>query len=63
MMSKNFLNYLKYSGVWISFALNPYHWRVSFEFKKPDDMDPSMYAVYATIGPLAVRLVLDNGSW
>jgi hypothetical protein len=62
-MSKNLLNYLKYSGVWISFALNPYHWRISFDNTTPDDMDPAMYTYTIIVGPLTIRVVLDNGSW
>lgn len=63
MTSKTFLNYLKYSGVWISFALNPYHWRLWFKFDKPDDMDPAMYVVNISMGPISMRAVLDDGSW
>lgn len=57
------MNWLKYSGVWISLALNPYHWRIKFEYNGPNDMDPAMHAVYATVGPLTVRIVIDDGSY
>lgn len=63
MMSKNLVNYLKYSGVWVSFALNPYHWRLSFKCETPTDMDPAMYIVNIAIGPVNVRALLDDGSW
>ena len=63
MKSKNFLNYCKYSGIWVNFALNPYHWRINFNKMKPDEMDPGLYAVYFTIGPLSVRAIVDDGSW
>jgi hypothetical protein len=62
-MLRNFLKYLKFSGVWISFALNPYHWRLSAGTQKPNDMDPAQYYVFLTIGPISVRAVLDDGSW
>jgi hypothetical protein len=62
-MLKNLLNYLKYSGVWISFALNPYHWRLCSGFQKPDDMDPALYSVVVICGPITIRVVLDDGSW
>ena len=62
-MLKNFLDYVRFSGIWVSFALNPFHWRLSGSFHKPTDTDPSMYAIYITIGPLSVRTVLDNGTW
>jgi hypothetical protein len=63
MISKTFLNYFKYSGVWISFALNPYHWRIWLDFNKPDDMDPGRYTFNIGVGPVAVKVVLDDGSW
>jgi hypothetical protein len=62
-MLKNFLDYVRFSGIWVSFALNPFHWRLSGSFHKPTDTDPSMYAIYITVGPLSVRTVLDNGTW
>jgi hypothetical protein len=62
-MLKNFLDYVRFSGIWVSFALNPCHWRLSGSFHKPTDTDPSMYAIYITVGPLSVRTVLDNGTW
>lgn len=63
MTSKTFLNYCKYSGVWVSFALNPYHWRLSVELYEPNDMDPKMHSIFISIGPVSVRAVLDDGSW
>jgi hypothetical protein len=63
MMLKNFLNYCKFSGVWVTFALNPWHWRLSFQFQDPSDMDPKQYSIFITIGPVSVRAVLDDGSW
>jgi hypothetical protein len=63
MTLKILLNYCKYSGIWISIALNPYHWRLWFNFVKPDDMDPGRYAFNIGVGPVAIKLVLDDGSW
>jgi len=63
MTSKTLLNYCKYSGIWISFVLNPWHWRLTFDYKKPDDMDPALYAVNFSIGPITVKAALDDGSW
>lgn len=63
MISKTFLNYCKYSGVWVSFALNPYHWRFNLELSKPDGMDPAMHTAVISIGPVTIRAVLDDGSW
>jgi hypothetical protein len=63
MTLKTLVNYLKFSGVWVSFALNPYHWRISFGLKKPDDLDPAMHVLHSSIGPISIRIVVDDGSW
>lgn len=63
MKLKTFLNFCKYSGVWISIGLNPYHWRLSFKLDTPTDMDPAMYILNIACGPINVRAVLDDGSW
>jgi hypothetical protein len=63
MTLKTFLDYLKFSGVWISFAINPCHWRLAFRFDRPNDTDPAMYQFSTTLGPLSVRAILDDGSW
>jgi hypothetical protein len=57
------LNYLKYSGVWIGFVLNPYHWEVDMDLGGPTDTDPSMYFIYLTFGPVWCRIVIDDGRW
>ena len=63
MTLKILLDYCKYSGLWISFALNPYHWRVGASFQTPTDMDPAYYGFYLNLGPVTIRAVLDDGSW
>jgi len=62
-MLKILNNYLKYSGVWISFAINPYHWRLSFEFMHPDDLNPNMRGVFVSLLFISIRMVIDDGSW
>lgn len=63
MTLKNFLNYCKYSGIWISFALNPFHWTIGGSVQTPTDVDPAYYGFNFTFGPLTVRVALDDGSW
>lgn len=63
MMSKNFLNYCKYSGAWIGFVVNPYHWRIKFEFGDQTELDPKINSMYIAFGPLTFRALLDDGSW
>jgi hypothetical protein len=57
------IKWLKYSGVWVTFALNPYHWRIDFEMHGPDDMDPAKHIIIATVGPLTLRIITDDGSY
>jgi len=63
MMLKTLSNYLKYSGIWVGFAINPFHWKLDFEWLHPDDLNPNMYGSYISFGPVWVRIVIDDGSW
>jgi drug/metabolite transporter superfamily protein YnfA len=63
MTLKNFLNYAHYSGIWISFVINPLHWRLSIDSRKPDDMDPALYSIHVFVGPVTLKVVWDDGSW
>lgn len=63
MKLKTYLNYIRYSGAWVGFVLNPCHWRMSFEFLHPDELNPKMRGCYLSTGPLWVRLVCDDGTW
>ena len=58
------IKWLKYSGVWFTFAVNPYHWRLNFEaHTNPSDLDPAMRLIIVTVGPLTIRIVIDDGSY
>ena len=63
MTLKTLNKYAKYSGVWVGFAINPYHWTVRYEQLHPDDLNPNMRGVYISVGPIWVRLILDDGAW
>jgi hypothetical protein len=62
-MLKILLNYLKYSGVWAGFVVNPYHWEFRFVAITPTEMDPDQRGFFISAGPFWVRGILDNGSW
>ena len=62
-MLKILSNYLKYSGIWMGLVINPYHWELKFQKYHPDELNPNMYGVYYCIGPIWIRLIIDNGSW
>lgn len=57
------MNWFKYSGVWVTFAFNPMHWKIDFEVHGPSDMDPAMKLIIGTAGPLTIRIVIDDGSY
>lgn len=63
MMLKILSNYAKYSGIWISIALNPFHWRLAFEFMHPDELNPNMRGIFISLLPISLRVVVDDGSW
>lgn len=56
-------NYLKYSGMWMGFVLNPYHWEFKLMRIKPDDMNPKNHGFMIAVGPIWVRGVIDDGTW
>jgi hypothetical protein len=62
-MLKILSKYIRYSGIWISLALNPFHWRVSFEFMHPDELNPNMRGVFISLLPISLRIIVDDGSW
>ncbi len=57
------MKYLKYSGIWFGLVVNPFHWEFRFQSITPDDMNPKQYGVFISIGPIWVRLIVDDGSW
>ena len=56
-------NYLKYSGLWMGFVFNPYHWEFKFVKIQPDDMNPKNYGFMISLGPVWIRGVIDDGTW
>ena len=63
MQLKILINYIKYSGIWAGVAINPFHWQFKLEFLQPDELNPDMTGFYISVGPVWVRLIIDNGSW
>lgn len=53
------MKWLKYSGVWFGFVVNPYHWRFEWDAKPitPDvQLETALY-----LGPVWIRVVIDDG--
>jgi hypothetical protein len=63
MKLKTFLNYIKYSGLWMGVAINPYHWELRFVTDGHTDLDPKQHLVFVALGPFWIRGVIDDGTW
>jgi hypothetical protein len=57
------IKWLKYSGVWITVVVNPLHWQMQAETIRPDELNPKLYGVVVNLGPIVIRIIIDNGSW
>ena len=62
-MLKILSNYAKYSGIWFTVAMNPYHWSIRTEELHPDELNPHMKGYVVTILPFTIRLIIDDGTW
>lgn len=58
-----FFQYVKYSGIWIGFVMNPFHWKFYIEKYHPDELNPNMYGINFNFGLIWIRFIIDNGSW
>lgn len=56
-------NYLKHSGVWAGFVLNPYHWNFKLEVNPQHDIDTYIFHFELYLGLVWLRVVVDDGSW
>ena len=58
------MNWLKYSGVWFGFILNPFHWRIRWErgglLEWPVD---HVFENCIYFGPVYIRVIIDDGRW
>jgi hypothetical protein len=58
------MNWLRYSGIWITFILNPLHWRIGtvndtiWDYSTPNRKEMAFQLLFLTI-----RIVIDDGSW
>ena len=57
------LNYLKYSGLNITFKLNPYHWRLAFSKGSDNDAWEISTSYIIELLPITIRLWIDHGDW
>jgi len=57
------MNWLKYSGIWINIAVNPFHWTFRFNTIVKDELSPLGWRIDIQLLFLNIRIVLDNGDW
>lgn len=57
-------NWVKYSGVWIGFVLNPYHWEPDVKFyTKTDNEMYGLCFLEINLGLIWIRIIIDDGRW
>ena len=56
-------NYLKHSGLWAGFVLNPYHWNFKLEVDPPQLIDTYLFHFELYLGLFWIRMVIDDGNW
>jgi len=56
------LRYLKYSGLWIGLVVNPWHWR--WGLRGSDRIvDDRIFDNCLDLGPIWIRIIIDDGRW
>ena len=60
---KQAFNYLRYSGVWIGFILNPLHWQIAWARGSREWPNDYLFENCLYIGPIYIRVIIDDGRW
>lgn len=55
------MNWLRYSGIWLTLVLNPFHWQLRW-FER-DEQLPGTTEYSSQFLMLSIRIVVDNGDW
>lgn len=64
MMLKKCLKWIEFSGVWVGFVLNPYHWEPDFKFIAKSESDEwGLVFIEINIGLVWIRIIIDDGRW
>ena len=56
------IKWLRYSGCNITLKLNPFHWRINFEYNKTNEAWETD-ALIIELLPITIRVWIDDGSW
>ena len=59
---QSLIQYARYSGVWLTFTVNPLHWRLTFLPLHDSEMT-GRTEYNLQIGPLGLQVCIDNGKW
>ena len=62
-MLNNLLKCLRFSGLWMGFVLNPYHWQLKVVHGSQNDLDDVIFGLAIYCGPFWIKVVIDDGSW
>ena len=59
------MNWIRYSGLWITLIVNPLHWQVNYVKNSMDKEwpSPSRSEHVVQILMFSFRLVIDRGDW
>lgn len=55
------IKYLKYSGLWVGLVFNPCHWQ--FGFKDSHNAWENLFDNCLHLGPIWIRVIIDDGRW
>jgi hypothetical protein len=61
-MMSTILNYLRYSGIWAGIVVNPFHWQFGWK-RNIDVYDNHLFDNSIHMGPIWVRVIIDDGRW
>ena len=55
-------DWIRYSGIWFGFVVNPFHWQ--FGWKKGFSVwEDYLFDNSIHLGPVWIRVIIDNGDW
>jgi len=60
---KTFFNYVRYSGIWIGLIVNPFHWTFRWVNGSQEWPDTNLFENCVYIGPIYIRVIIDDGRW
>lgn len=62
-MFRSIDKWLRYSGIWVTLVLNPFHWQLRAETFNKDELNPKMLGLVINTGPVVARIIIDDGSY